>query len=266
MNIETLAERLEARVFYWFGAALQPALLSKRAVRAIESGRLVFAECTVAPNVIRIGLSPQDYARFAGFRARVEDDVKASVSRALADRGWTVLREPEVSIRPRDGLAPHDISVWCEVTERSATNPADVTVHSVPTHAAEGTTPSPTSGKTLPFRDGQTIALSLDQLRHETLGGPRASLAIPAEHRVIAIDCSLVSIGRDKTNDVVLNHRSVSSHHAEVHRTAQGAFLIRDLNSTNGTHVNRRRIAQVMLRNGDAIQIGACEVLYSAAD
>ena len=50
-----------------------------------------------------------------------------------------------------------------------------------------------------------------------------------------------ITIGRSATNDIALDINSVSRKHALVFRR-EGAFLVKDLESTNGTRVNDTRV------------------------
>ncbi len=66
-----------------------------------------------------------------------------------------------------------------------------------------------------------------------------------------------VQIGRDPTNDVVLNVPQVSRYHAVIERIGQ-RYRVRDLRSTNGTFVNDQQITtEVWLKPKDTIRIGA---------
>lgn len=65
------------------------------------------------------------------------------------------------------------------------------------------------------------------------------------------------TIGRDASNDIVINDPHVSSKHAKIEITGEEEIRLLDLGSTNGTYVNGRRIKgkqKVML--GDEINIG----------
>lgn len=65
-----------------------------------------------------------------------------------------------------------------------------------------------------------------------------------------------VTVGRVHGNDIVLPRGNVSKRHARV-LFREGRFIVTDLNSTNGTYVNRRRIAQAtIVREEDKIYIG----------
>lgn len=82
-------------------------------------------------------------------------------------------------------------------------------------------------------------------------------------------DCEIcdtrVLIGRDTGNDIVLYGEFISRHHAQIMLDPDGAFWVMDLKSTNGVYVNRRRIQRRRLYDGDLIQLGHHEVLYSRA-
>ena len=62
-------------------------------------------------------------------------------------------------------------------------------------------------------------------------------------------------IGRSDICDVCVNSRFISKHHALLMRKDDALLLI-DLNSTNGTFVNSRRIESAVLRNDDVISLG----------
>jgi hypothetical protein len=75
-----------------------------------------------------------------------------------------------------------------------------------------------------------------------------------------------VSIGRDMTNDFVVNDAEVSRRHA-VLRLAGGSYVIEDLGSTNGTFINGQRlIGPHSLSVGEVITLGELVmVVFDAA-
>src|SRR5690606_31651756 len=56
-------------------------------------------------------------------------------------------------------------------------------------------------------------------------------------------------------NDLVVNHRSISRHHAKIVRE-NGRYAIVDLQSSNGVRVNGEEYSKVELRRGDLIDLG----------
>jgi len=64
-------------------------------------------------------------------------------------------------------------------------------------------------------------------------------------------------IGRNPTTDITLLDASISREHAIVGWDAEsGAFTVEDLQSTNGTRVNGKRVRSSPLADGDEIQVG----------
>lgn len=66
---------------------------------------------------------------------------------------------------------------------------------------------------------------------------------------------SATCIGRAKANDIVLDDVAVSSEHCRI-RAENGAFVVHDLSSTNGTFVNDHKISRQPLAAGDLLQVG----------
>lgn len=75
------------------------------------------------------------------------------------------------------------------------------------------------------------------------------------EMRVVSLDTSRLTIGRDETSDLCLAAPMVSRQHAEVIRLGDD-FLLRDHGSTNGSYVNETRISERMLVDGDLVRFG----------
>jgi hypothetical protein len=63
------------------------------------------------------------------------------------------------------------------------------------------------------------------------------------------------TIGTEPTCQVVLTDQYMSTKHAEI-KVEKGAWIVRDLGSTNGTYVNDQRISQRELVDGDFIRFG----------
>jgi predicted component of type VI protein secretion system len=62
-------------------------------------------------------------------------------------------------------------------------------------------------------------------------------------------------IGRSEHNDLRIASRFISRHHALFVRHGKSTFLM-DLNSTNGTFVNSRRVSNLMMKHDDVVLIG----------
>ncbi len=72
-------------------------------------------------------------------------------------------------------------------------------------------------------------------------------------------------IGRTGDNDLQIDSKFVSRHHAQIVTTRDGSS-IEDLNSTNGIFVRGRRIRRSKLIEGDVVKIGVHELIYQRID
>jgi pSer/pThr/pTyr-binding forkhead associated (FHA) protein len=75
-----------------------------------------------------------------------------------------------------------------------------------------------------------------------------------------------VSIGRGDDMDIVIDNASVSRRQARIQMTANGQWVVEDLNSANGTFVNGQRLsAQRVLTRGDEISFGKFSLFFDRA-
>ena len=70
-----------------------------------------------------------------------------------------------------------------------------------------------------------------------------------------------VVIGRTSDNDLQIESKYVSRHHAQVLTTVDGSS-IEDLNSTNGMFVRGKRVRRHRLQEGDVVKLGMHELAY----
>ena len=75
-----------------------------------------------------------------------------------------------------------------------------------------------------------------------------------------------ISIGRSKINDLVIQHKEVSSFHSKLVFQSDGTLWIHDLDSTNGVYVNGIRIkTKNRVLPGDQIKLGPCDFDWQKA-
>ena len=75
------------------------------------------------------------------------------------------------------------------------------------------------------------------------------------------LDEDKVSVGRDPEADILLDDSTASRAHAVFIRK-DGVFHVKDAGSLNGTYVNRTRVDDAVLHNGDEIMIGKFRLVF----
>jgi hypothetical protein len=75
------------------------------------------------------------------------------------------------------------------------------------------------------------------------------------------LDSEVTRAGRHPESDIFLDDITVSRRHAEFQRRNDG-YAVRDVGSLNGTYLNRERIDEARLSNGDEVQIGKFKLVF----
>ncbi|MGZ4715312.1 MAG: FHA domain-containing protein [Acidimicrobiales bacterium] len=75
------------------------------------------------------------------------------------------------------------------------------------------------------------------------------------------LSIGVTTAGRHPDSDIFLDDVTVSRRHAEILAGPEG-FVVRDVGSLNGTYLNRERIDQAPLTNGDELQIGKFKLVF----
>lgn len=86
--------------------------------------------------------------------------------------------------------------------------------------------------------------------------GPEAGMTVP-------LTAQITRAGRHPRSEIFLDDVTVSRRHVEIERTAKG-FVVRDVGSLNGTYLNRQRIDEAVLHDGDELQIGKFRLVFVA--
>ncbi len=73
------------------------------------------------------------------------------------------------------------------------------------------------------------------------------------------------TLGRRPRNDIVIEHLTISGDHAVLH-WRDGAVELEDLNSTNGSFVNGKRVQRQWLTSGDLLEMGKHQVRFLHTD
>jgi pSer/pThr/pTyr-binding forkhead associated (FHA) protein len=83
---------------------------------------------------------------------------------------------------------------------------------------------------------------------------------------VFPLEADQILIGRAEENGIVLNIAEVSRQHAQLTKVEEG-YMIKDLGSTNGTYVDKKKVGEkYLLKPGDTVMLGDAIYLTYQAD
>ncbi len=245
---EQIFERPTARLFH---TRLQPVQLQRRVERAMESERLTSAERTLVPNRYAIYLSPEDFESFADFATSLAAELADGALTYARSHRYSLVDRPQVQLILDEDVAPGDLRIATGFVDR-------------PVEARTGTQ---TGGPSAVGEGGgepgatQTMVFQVPEVR-----SPKARIrlwSVGGSEQEIAVEGSLMTIGRARDNDLVLEDARVSRHHARL-QARSGSLVLTDLGSTNGTLVNGGRVHEVVLGDGDRIEIGDSVLVIEA--
>lgn len=76
-----------------------------------------------------------------------------------------------------------------------------------------------------------------------------------------SLERPLTTAGRHPDSDIFLDDITVSRRHVEIEAVGDG-YVVRDAGSLNGTYLNRERVTESSISNGDELQIGAFKLVF----
>ncbi|HUN58736.1 MAG TPA: FHA domain-containing protein [Candidatus Binataceae bacterium] len=116
--------------------------------------------------------------------------------------------------------------------------------------------PTPMRSQTEPTRPVPSMPENAAASSGEHAGnGSGAYLMADDGQRYTIKTGSVMRLGRALDNDVVINHASVSRHHAEIEGSGR-SYRIRDLGSQNGTFVDGSPVTEATVGDGAKVKLG----------
>lgn len=82
----------------------------------------------------------------------------------------------------------------------------------------------------------------------------------PEKHELFG---DFVMVGRAPGNHLVIDHSTVSAHHALLLRVGH-SYWLKDLNSTSGTQINGVFLTDAELKDGDTIRFGSVTAVFAS--
>ena len=242
-RFEQSMERLmEGTVGSLFRQSIQPAEIGKKLERAMLQQQRASVGARIVPNVYVVRLHPDDYRQIENYAAGLSRQFEGWLAQVATRRQLTMLDRLSVTIREEPSARRRSPIIDAMISDRSGSSRA----------ATPAQTPiDATAAFAVPRR-----ARTADAVRLQVVSGPLAGQEFHVRE-------GESTIGRAPDNTIVVNTPDVSRRHARLVRSGHH-LQIQDLNSTNGTHVNGMTVHISDLEPGDAVRIGAQEMVVVA--
>jgi serine/threonine protein kinase len=254
----SLLERF-TRNFNPFQARLQPAEIVRGLEREMENETLLQSEGRrLAPDVYDIYLSTRDYQQIAPSQDTLIRKWQGRLVEFARRRYFTLRTMPVICLHPDLSQRLGVVRIETEITEihgrRNTQALSDEQVAQL--RAQIAATGQPGLGGSAPNQPDAT-GPSTAQAQ---VNMPEAWFTIhlpEGGQRTYHIEKPIINIGRQLSNDIVIEDTRVSRYHAQIKFQSGGQFAIFDLDSTNGITINDMpHVRQHILRNGDRFTIG----------
>lgn len=246
-----------------FKAGIQPIEIAKNLAKHMDSHKTISVNQVYVPNQFTIFLNVEDFDRIKPFKSAFIPELQDFLTSHARKEGYTLLSVPMIEM-----FAGEDLKIG-QMALEATTAPAEETM--APVVEAAGSSPpvapapEATSQPTAPSTSAQPEVSPPSAPTVETAAGPLAYLISSNGKDTYPLTKPAVVIGRLKTNEIVVRNSSVSRVHATIIQSQDG-FILKDLESTNGTFVNGKKITEQALKDGDQITLGTANLLFKVGN
>ncbi|HWH55175.1 MAG TPA: DUF3662 and FHA domain-containing protein [Gaiellaceae bacterium] len=247
-NIEAKIESLFEGVFgRAFRTNVQPVELARKLVKEMEDHRVISVSRLYVPNEYTVYLSPADREQFESYEQSLIGELQDYLAENARREKYVMLSPPKVLLETDEDLDVGEFGIATRMAQGGRPMTPD-----------EAPAPDVPPGATMVYKPKtpETEAVSA-----EDLGLEREVATLTVDGRRHELDKRRAVIGRSKDCDIQVSDPNASRRHAEIRQEGAAHWVI-DLDSTNGTEVNGRRLKRAKLRPGDTITIGATELVF----
>jgi hypothetical protein len=226
---------MEGSVGRIFRSPVQPSEIGRRLERSMESNQVSTVDGIVVPNDYTVYLNPDDMVLFSDFATSLCQQMEDWLIDLADERNYGFIDQVRIQLIGDDSVPPRAIEVDAHITELPDFDP----VHQEDIQRTEVYRVVEQTGNIPP----KLVRVVRDDGQEQTF----------------MLRKQVTSLGRSSGNDIVIDIPEVSRRHARI-QFDSGRFQIVDLNSTNGTKVNGRRVASSIIGDQDVITLGTARL------
>lgn len=299
-KLEAFMQRMIESPFNWlFPSKVEPIEIARKLERSMDDGTMLQGEGRrLAPNVYDIYLSIQDHQQMSPGQASLTRDWQNHLVEYARRRHYTLKTVPIIRLHSDTSLRPSSMRIetgqadgqgdgsdgGMHTQALSAEQLAQIRSQLAPNQSLPGITDTPSPKKGSGTHSGATHGSHGSQANHGGYAQPGGAGVVPtmppaktpampqawmtirlpqAGQQTYRIEKPLVNIGRQLSNDIIVEDKRVSRYHAQIKFQPDGQFAIYDLGSTNGITINNTpHMRQHTLHNGDQFTIGSYDFYF----
>jgi hypothetical protein len=230
-----------------FRSEVRPVEIARKLAREMEEHKTSSLSRTYVPNEYRVYLSPRDRERFAEYEDALVSELTGYLLEHARRERLVMMSRPVVEFETDDRLGLGEFGIQTRVVHPEAESPAE-----------EEPVPPPSSGRTMIYSTAGRVA---EPLEERARSRQQTALVLMGGKRLV-VGPAGVTLGRSRQCDVMVDDPNVSRTHAEI-RPRGGSWVLADLNSTNGSRLNGRRLqGPEVLKPGDEIELGTSRLTF----
>ena len=251
--LRSIEQKIEGLFEGMFGRAfrthVQPVELARKLAKEMDEHRTISVSRVYVPNEYSVYLSEADREQFTGYEGSLIGELQDYLVEHARRESYALLTAPKVVMHTDADLSIGEFGIATRMVQPEGTRgpaldePA-AQVEPGATMIYKAKAPQPTE------------AVSAAEL-----GVEEESFSLTMNGRRHAVEGKVV-LGRSKDCDVQVEDANVSRRHAELRREGSSWWLV-DLDSTNGTELNGKRVQRVKLSDGDTITLGATKLVFA---
>jgi hypothetical protein len=251
-----MVEGLFARAFK---SEVQPVEVAAALQRELDDqAAVVGRDRTLVPNHFIVELGDHDHDRLAPYEKPLTHELAAMVREHADDQRYSFVGPVKVELQLVTALETGVFKVHSDVVPGPESG-SDLRPVPRPEHPQP-----PALGVPAGALDDTAYTTAIPRpVAAPTFGRIHVQVAKNAAYDV-DLTHKVSVIGRGTDTDIRLTDQAVSRRHAEI-RVANGATMLNDLQSTNGTTVNGVTVTTTPLSDGDEIRMGETVLTYHAA-
>ena len=231
-----------------FRSEVRPVEIARKLAREMEEHKTFSLSRTYVPNEYIVYLSPRDRERFAEYEDALVSELTGYLLEHARRERLVMMSRPVVEFETDDRLGLGEFGIQTRVVhpDEDPAHPRPAGEPVPPPAAAEA------SGRTMIYSTAGRVA---EPLEERARSRQQTALVLMGGKRLV-VGPAGVTLGRSRQSDIMVDDPNVSRSHAEI-RPRGGSWVVSDLNSTNGTRLNGRRLQGAeVLKPGDEIELG----------